>query len=65
MIRVLAGLQRPTTGIALRDNEPIARPLPGTAIMFQDANLMPWRTVLDNIALPLEIAGVPTAMSDT
>ena len=59
LIRVLAGLQRATTGIALRDNEPIERPLPGTAIMFQDANLMPWRTVLDNIALPLEIAGVP------
>jgi NitT/TauT family transport system ATP-binding protein len=27
--------------------------------MFQESNLMPWRTVLDNIALPLELASVP------
>jgi NitT/TauT family transport system ATP-binding protein len=26
--------------------------------MFQDSNLMPWRTVRDNVALPLELAGV-------
>lgn len=29
--------------------------------MFQQANLMPWRTVQDNIALPLELAGIKTA----
>ena len=57
LVRVLAGLQRPSSGAALCDGEPIARPMPGFAIMFQDANLMPWRTVLDNIALPLELAG--------
>ena len=59
LIRVLAGLQAPTSGSALCDGAPILRPMRGFAIMFQDANLMPWRTVLDNIALPLEIAGVP------
>lgn len=59
LIRVLAGLLHPTSGAAYRDDELIDRPLPGIAIMFQDTNLMPWRTVLDNIALPLEIAGVP------
>ncbi len=61
LIRVLAGLQAPTSGIALCDGVPIARPMRGFAIMFQEANLMPWRTVLDNIALPLEVAGVPAA----
>lgn len=58
LIRVLAGLLPATSGAALCDDEPIAGPMRGFAIMFQDANLMPWRTVLDNIALPLEIAGM-------
>ena len=61
LIRVLAGLQLPTSGSALCDGEPITRPMPGFAIMFQDANLMPWRTALDNIALPLEVAGASAA----
>ena len=61
LIRVLAGLLPPTAGAALCDDQLIDRPLPHMAIMFQDTNLMPWRTVLDNIALPLEIAGVPKA----
>ena len=59
LIRVLAGLLPPTSGVALYDRQAIDRPMDRFAIMFQDANLMPWRTVLDNIALPLEIAGVP------
>jgi NitT/TauT family transport system ATP-binding protein len=56
---VLAGLQRPTQGQALLNNTVISEPSRQVGLMFQDANLMPWRTVLDNIALPLELAGVP------
>lgn len=59
LIRVLAGLLPPTAGAAYCGDQLIDRPLPHIAIMFQDTNLMPWRTVLDNIALPLEIAGAP------
>lgn len=58
LIRVLAGLLPPTSGFAFFGDETIEGPMESLAIMFQDANLMPWRTVLDNIALPLEIAGV-------
>lgn len=58
LIRVLAGLLPPTTGCALYGADAIEGPMDRFAIMFQDANLMPWRTVLDNIALPLEIAGL-------
>ncbi len=57
LIRVLAGLIPPTRGEASLDDQPIREPSRRVALMFQDANLMPWRTVLDNIALPLELAG--------
>jgi NitT/TauT family transport system ATP-binding protein len=58
LIRILGGLQRPTRGEALINNTPIVEPPQRIGVMFQDANLMPWRTALDNIALPLELAGV-------
>ena len=57
LIRVLAGLAAPTRGEATLDGQPIHAPSRRVALMFQDANLMPWRTVIDNIALPLELAG--------
>jgi NitT/TauT family transport system ATP-binding protein len=61
LIRVLAGLVAPTRGEATLNEQPIVAPTSRVAVMFQDANLMPWRTVLDNIALPLELAGAAKA----
>ena len=61
LIRVLAGLQAPDKGQALLGDQPIVGPSRRVALMFQDANLMPWRTVLDNVALPLELAGMGQA----
>jgi NitT/TauT family transport system ATP-binding protein len=58
LIRVLAGLLSPSKGQALIDDKLITEPNKRVALMFQDANLMPWRTVIENIALPLELAGV-------
>jgi NitT/TauT family transport system ATP-binding protein len=58
LIRVLAGLQPATRGHALLDDEEITGATRQVALMFQDANLMPWRTVIDNLTLPLELAGV-------
>jgi NitT/TauT family transport system ATP-binding protein len=60
-MRVLAGLQSAAQGQVKLGDQIITGPSPQTAIMFQDANLMPWRTVIENIALPLELAGVPRA----
>jgi NitT/TauT family transport system ATP-binding protein len=58
LIRVVAGLQTATTGHALVAGTPITAPQNGIGLMFQDATLMPWRTVEENIALPLEVAGI-------
>jgi NitT/TauT family transport system ATP-binding protein len=59
LLRLLAGLQMPTNGRMLIGEVPITGPSRRVAVMFQEANLMPWRTVLDNIALPLELEGQP------
>ncbi len=56
LLRILAGLLRPTGGEVLFNCEP--GPLPRVGFVFQNANLMPWRTVLDNILLPLELTSV-------
>lgn len=58
LIRILAGLQMPTRGEAYLGDRLISESSPRVGLMFQDSNLMPWRTVRDNIALPLELAGV-------
>ena len=55
LIRVLAGLLTPTEGEVTLDGIPIREPRLGVGIVFQKANLMPWRSVLKNITLPLEI----------
>ena len=57
-LRIVAGLQPPTKGGAFLDDQSIIAPSHRVAIMFQEANLMPWRTVIDNVALPLELAGI-------
>jgi NitT/TauT family transport system ATP-binding protein len=58
LIRAIAGLQALNAGRILADGHTITEPTPEIALMFQDPNLMPWRTVRDNIGLPLELAGV-------
>ena len=58
LIKVIAGLQPPTAGGAFLHDQPIIKPSPKVGLMFQDATLLPWRTVRDNIGLPLELAGM-------
>ena len=59
LLRILAGLLRPSSGRVVLDAQPIVRAQRRIGIVFQKANLMPWRTVRANLSLPLELAGVP------
>ena len=54
LLRVLAGLVPPTRG-----EFHFNKIQPKVGLVFQKANLMPWRRVLDNICLPLELQGIP------
>jgi len=56
LLRVLAGLLAPTAGsVHFAEGRQ-----PRIGMVFQQSNLMPWRTVLQNITLPLELQGSPT-----
>ena len=57
LLRILAGLLRPSQGEVRLMGERLQGPPPGVGFVFQKANLMPWRSVLENILLPLEIQG--------
>ena len=55
LLRVIGGLLRPTAGVVrLLDTDPATSPTP-IGIVFQRDNLMPWRTVTENVRLPLEL----------
>ena len=51
LLRILAGLIKPSSGTFVFGHGE----QPSTGMVFQQANLMPWRTVLENIRLPLEV----------
>ena len=59
LLRILAGLLYPTQGQVTLHGEEIKGPRRGVGFVFQRTNLMPWRTVLENITLPLELQGMP------
>jgi len=65
LLRVLAGLVPPNAGQIYYDGKPQASTRPKIGMVFQNANLMPWRTVLENITLPLQLAGTPMPESHT
>lgn len=58
LLRMLAGLIQPDHGVVSFDGTPLKGPSQHLGFVFQSDTLMPWRTVLDNVAIGLELRGV-------
>lgn len=61
LLRIVAGLERPDSGEVRFKGQPVAGPRSEIALMFQTPTLLPWKTALDNVALPLVARGAPWA----
>lgn len=57
LLNVVAGLLPPTSGVVEVQGQPVRGVPDNVGMMFQKAVLLPWRTIRENVLLPLEIAG--------
>ncbi|MCJ0761763.1 ABC transporter ATP-binding protein [Variovorax sp. CYS-02] len=57
LMRAIAGLRPVTSGRILVDGVPVEKPIPKVGMVFQAALLLKWRSVLDNVLLPVELSG--------
>ncbi len=61
LLRIAAGLLPAGQGSVAIGGRLVRGPDPRVGLVFQEPRLLPWRTALDNVAYPLEIAGVDRA----
>jgi NitT/TauT family transport system ATP-binding protein len=64
LFNIVGGLLEDYEGTVRLDGVPIAGPHPQIAMVFQEESIFPWRTLLQNVAFPLEVRGVARAERD-
>ena len=55
LMKLISGLHPPLAGRLTVEGKPVSGPLKSVGMAFQNSNLLPWRSALDNVLLPLEI----------
>jgi NitT/TauT family transport system ATP-binding protein len=55
LMKLISGLHPPLGGTLTVEGKPVSGPLKSVGMAFQNSNLLPWRTALANVLLPLEI----------
>jgi NitT/TauT family transport system ATP-binding protein len=55
LLKLISGLVRPSRGSVRVDGREVAKPLKSVGMAFQNATLLPWRNIRDNVLLPLQI----------
>ena len=55
LLKIMAGLLPPTRGRVVLEGQPVLGHRPDIGMMFQQATLLPWKTTVENIVLPIEI----------
>ena len=63
LLKLIGALIRPSRGVLLFDGQQLLNPTRDVGIVFQEAVLLEWRNVLDNVLLPAEILGLDKAKS--
>jgi NitT/TauT family transport system ATP-binding protein len=59
LLKMISGLLPPSTGEIKVDGLPITKPHGNVGIVFQSAMLLPWRTILGNVMLPIDMKRLP------
>ncbi len=59
LFNIIGGLVGDYEGRVTVDGEPVSGTHPAFGMVFQEESTFPWRSVIDNVAFPLEIAGMP------
>ena len=55
LLKIMAGLVKPSAGQVILEGTPVQGPREDIGMMFQQATLLPWRTAIENVLLPIEI----------
>jgi NitT/TauT family transport system ATP-binding protein len=61
LLRIVAGLIAPKSGAVALGGRPVVGPRADVGIVFQQATLLPWKTVFENVMVPIRTLGRPLA----